>query len=100
MRKSNATEALRVAQEIDAIRTALKKRGYCIRKRPKQPVWSVYVTPVPMGSPRAYQLIYQPAPISSWVLYPQNNNPCRHTLEKLIQNVLKKQPTSIVRRVS
>jgi hypothetical protein len=100
MRKSNATEALCVAQEIDAIRTALKKRGYCIRKRPKQPVWSVYITPVPMGSPHLYQLTYQPAPISSWVLHPQNNDPCRHTLEKIIQNVLKKQPTDLVRRVS
>ncbi len=44
MNTSKATEALSVAQEITAIRAALIKRGYRIRKRPKQAAWSVYAT--------------------------------------------------------
>ncbi len=95
MRKSKATEALRVAQEVDAIRLALKKRGYSLRKRPKQPVWTVYITPE-----HCYQLTYQPAPISSWVLYPQNSDSSRHTLLSIIQGVLSRQPAGIAGKVS
>jgi len=75
MRKSKATEALQVATDIAAIRTALKKRGYTIRKQPKQAAWAVSVTPN-----ECYLLTYQPAPISGWVLHPQNNNPNRQSL--------------------
>jgi hypothetical protein len=95
MRKSKANEALRVAQEVAAIRAALKKRGYCLRKRPKQPVWTVYVTP-----DNFYQLTYQPAPISSWVLYPQSNDGSRQTLLKIIQGALTVQTVGIVGKVS
>lgn len=115
MRKSNATEALRVAQEVDVIRAALRKRGYPIRKRPKQAAWIIYAS-----EENAYILTYQPAPISSWVLYPQNNisesqmlcdsaalipsqEICeteRHRLENIIQRALLKQCTSIARKVS
>jgi hypothetical protein len=120
MRKSKATEALRVAQEVAAIRIALKKRGYPIRKRPKQAAWSIYVT-----QDNVYILTYQPAPISSWVLYPANNatnsqGVCdglpnevaaitasretsdteRHKLENIIQRALIKQSTTLARRVS
>lgn len=96
MRKSKATEALRVAQEIVTIRTALKKRGYNIRKRPKQAVWKIYIT-----DENCYQLTYQPAPISSWVLYPQNKGSDeRHKLETIIQRALIKQSAGIVGKVS
>ncbi|HEY9675594.1 MAG TPA: hypothetical protein V6D11_29395 [Waterburya sp.] len=95
MRKSKATEALRVAQEVDAIRLALKKRGYSLRKRPKQPVWTVYITPE-----HCYQLSYQPAPISRWVLYPQNSDSSRHALLSIIQGVLSRQPAGIAGKVS
>jgi hypothetical protein len=44
MKKSKATEALRVATDIAAIKAALHKRGYRLRKQPKQPVWKV-ITP-------------------------------------------------------
>lgn len=41
MKKSKATEALRVASEIAAIRAALKKRGYriqrALKKQPANP---------------------------------------------------------------
>jgi hypothetical protein len=94
MKKSKATEALRVAQEIDAIRVALKKRGYSLRKRPKQPVWTVYITP-----DRCYQLTYQPAPISSWVLYPQSSDRSRQTLLQIIQSTLTRQPTGVAGKV-
>ena len=103
MRKSKATEALRVAQEIAVIRTALGKRGYYIRKRPKQAAWSIYIT-----HDIFYMLTYQPAPISSWVLHPQNNDSdshgdssaSRHTIENIIQRALIKHSASIVGRVS
>ena len=42
MKKSKATEALRVVSEIAAIRAALKKRGYRIQKQPKQAAWKVF----------------------------------------------------------
>jgi hypothetical protein len=42
MKKSKATEALRVASEIAVIRAALKKRGYRIHKRPRQAAWKVF----------------------------------------------------------
>jgi hypothetical protein len=45
MKKSKATEALRVATDIAAIKAALHKRGYRLRKQPKQPVWKV-ITPL------------------------------------------------------
>ena len=103
MRKSKATEALRVAQEIAAIRAALKKRGYSLRKRPKQPVWTI----IPDSSSgvrgetgRCYLLSYQPAPISSWVLYPQSGDSSRQTLMKIIQGVLTNKSVSVAGKVS
>jgi hypothetical protein len=103
MRKSKATEALRVATDIAALKAALKKRGYTIRKRPKQAAWTI--TPLNQrGTGRkigeCYLLIYQPAPISVWVLHPDNDEPNRQTLFTLIQNTLAKPPTTIARRVS
>jgi hypothetical protein len=92
MKKSKATEALRVATDIAAIKAALKKRGYRLRKQPKQPVWKVIITPEIF-----YTLTYQPAPISAWVLYPQDNDRDRQTLETIIQSTLKKQPTNQIR---
>jgi hypothetical protein len=96
--KSKATEALRVAQEVAAIRAALKKRGYSLRKRPKQPVWTITLQRGEIG--RCYQLTYQPAPISSWVLYPQSSDSSRHTLLNIIQGVLTRQPAGIAGKVS
>ena len=127
MKKSKATEALRVATDIAAIKAALHKRGYRLRKQPKQPVWKV-ITPLsppttkasvdapPLvrgaggvissarGTGRAsqeageyYLLTYQPAPISAWVLYPQDNDRDRQALETIIQSTLKKQPTNQIR---
>jgi hypothetical protein len=95
MRKSKATEALHVAQEIGVIRAALKKCGYYLRKQPKQPVWTVYITPDSF-----YRLTYQPAPISSWVLHPQTNDSSRHTLVNIIQGALTLRPADISRKVS
>ena len=95
MRKSKATEALRVAEDVAVIRAALKKRGYQIRKRPKQAAWSIYVT-----DDNFYLLTYQPAPISSWVLHPQANDANHHSLETIIQRALIKQSANIIRRVS
>jgi hypothetical protein len=94
MKKSHAHEALRVAQEVAAIRTALQKRGYRIRKRPKQAAWTI-VTP-----DRCYKLTYQPAPISAWILYPQSDEPHRQSLLTIIQSTLAKQFTGNIRRVS
>ncbi len=93
MKKSKATEALRVATDIAVIKAALHKRGYQIRKQPKQPVWKVIVTPE-----NFYLLTYQPAPISDWVLHPQNNDAQHHVLETIIQSAIKKQPASLSRR--
>lgn len=84
-----------MAQEIVALREALKKSGYRIRKQPKQPIWTVYVT-----DDKCYQLTYQPAPISDWVLQPQDNDACRHTLLNLIQRTLTKKPANIARVIS
>jgi hypothetical protein len=95
MKKSKATEALRVATDIAAIKAALYKRGYRLRKQPKQPVWKVIITPE-----HFYKLTYQPAPISAWVLHPQNNDTRYQTIEAIIQSALKKQPTSLIRRAS
>ena len=95
MKKSKATEALRVATDIAAIKAALKKRGYRLRKQPKQPVWKVIVTP-----DRFYTLTYQPDPISAWVLYPQDNDRDRQAIETIIQSTLKKQPTNHIRTAS
>ena len=95
MKKSKATEALRVATDIAAIRAALHQRGYRIRKQPKQPVWKVIITP-----DHFYKLTYQPALISAWVLHPQNNDTRRHAIETIIQDAIKKQPASIIRRAS
>ena len=130
MKKSKATEALRVATDIAAIKAALHKRGYRLRKQPKQPVWkvitplnspttkaSVDAPPLPReagggissarGTGRAsqeageyYLLTYQPAPISAWVLHPQNNDTRRQAIETIIQSTLKKQPASQIRRAS
>ena len=95
MKKSKATEALRVATDIAAIRAALHQRGYRIRKQPKQPVWKVIITP-----DHFYKLTYQPAPISAWVLHPQNNDTRRHAIETIIEDAIKKQSASIIRRAS
>ncbi len=95
MKKSKATEAVRVATDTAAIRAALKKRGYRIRKQPKQPAWKVIVTP-----DHFYLLTYQPAPISAWVLHPQNNDTHRQTIDTIIQRAIKKQPAEINRRAS
>lgn len=95
MRKSKATEALRVATDITAIRAAIKKRGYTIRKQPKQAAWTVSVTPN-----ESYLLTYQPAAISAWILHPQSDEPNRQTLLTLIQNTLAKQPTATTKKVS
>jgi len=45
MKKSKATEALRVASDVAAIKAALHQRGYQLRKQPKQPIWKV-ITPL------------------------------------------------------
>jgi hypothetical protein len=95
MKKSKATEALRVALDVAAIRAALHQRGYQLRKQPKQPVWKVIITP-----DHFYKLTYQPAPISAWVPHPQNNDTRRHTIETIIQRAIKKQPPNIIRRAS
>jgi hypothetical protein len=85
MKKSKATEARRVATDIAAIKAALHKHGYRLHKQPKQPVWKVIITPF-----RFYRLTYQPAPISAWVLHPQNSDRDRHALETIIQSAIKK----------
>ncbi|HEY9669705.1 MAG TPA: hypothetical protein V6C91_23025 [Coleofasciculaceae cyanobacterium] len=95
MKKSKATEAQRVASDVAAIRAALHQRGYQLRKRPKQPVWKVIVTP-----DHFYTLTYQPAPISAWVLHPQDNDTRCNTIETIIQRALKKQPADNIRRAS
>jgi hypothetical protein len=48
MRKPKASEALRVAQQIAAIRAVLHKHGYQIRKRPKQAAWTI----TPLNPPK------------------------------------------------
>jgi hypothetical protein len=85
----------RIAQEIDIIRTALKRRGYRIRKQPKQAAWAVYVT-----DDKFYLLTFQPAPISAWVLHPQDNDTSGNTLSKLIQGALTKEPATKTRKNS
>ena len=95
MKKSKATEALRVATDIAAIKAGLHQRGYRLRKQPKQPVWKVIITPEIF-----YTLTYQPAPISVWVLHPQDNDIRRQTLETIIQQAIKKQPTNHIRSAS
>ncbi|HEY9710003.1 MAG TPA: hypothetical protein V6D48_17485 [Oculatellaceae cyanobacterium] len=95
MKKSKATEALRVATDIAAIKAALHKRDYRLRKQPKQPVWKVIFTP-----DHFYKLTYQPAPISAWVLNPQDNDIRRQAIEAIIQNAIKKQPANLTRRAS
>jgi hypothetical protein len=85
----------RIAQEIDAIRTALKRRGYRVRKQPKQAAWAVYVS-----NDKFYLLTYQPAPISAWVLHPQDNDSTRDTLSTIIQRALTQQRATKTRRNS
>jgi hypothetical protein len=85
----------RIAQEIEVIRAALKRRGYRIRKQPKQAAWAVYVT-----DDKFYLLTFQPAPISAWVLHPQDNDTSGDTLSNLIQRALTKQPATKTRRNS
>jgi hypothetical protein len=77
----------RIAQDIEIIRAALKRRGYRIRQQPKQAAWAIYVT-----DDKFYVLTYQPAPISAWLLHPQDNDSTRATLSNLIQRALTKQP--------
>lgn len=95
MKKSKATEALRVATDVAAIKAALHQRGYRLRKQPKQPVWKVIITP-----DRFYMLTYQPAPISAWVLHPQDNDSEHQVIEGIIQSTLKKQLANQIRRAS
>jgi hypothetical protein len=85
----------RIAQEIEVIRAALKRRGYRIRKQPKQAAWAVYVT-----DDKFYLLTFQPAPISAWMLHPQDNDTSGDTLSNLIQGALTKQPAADTRRKS
>jgi len=104
MKKSKATEAFRVATDIAAIKAALHKRGYRVRKQPKQPVWKV-ITPLSPPLARGetggfYKLTYQPAPVSAWVLYPQDNDTRYQTIETIIQSALKKQPVNLIRKAS
>ena len=119
MKKSKATEALRVASEIAAIRAALKKRGYRIHKQPKQAVWKVFApsnppktkaSPNSPSSARAgevreetresYLFTYQPAPIGAWLLHPQNDDTSRQAIETIIQRALKKQPANPTSKAS
>ena len=95
MRKSKATEALRVASEVAAIKAALKKYGYSIRKQARQAAWTIYAAP-----DDSYKLTYQPAPISAWILHPQSDNPNRQSLLNIIQSTLVLQPVANPRRVS
>jgi hypothetical protein len=95
MKKSKATEAFRVATDIAAIKAGLHKRGYRLRKKPKQPVWKVIITP-----DHFYKLTYQPTPVSAWVLHPQNNDTRYQTIETIIQSALKKQPANLIKRAS
>jgi hypothetical protein len=95
MKKSKATEARRVASDVAAIKAALHQRGYQLRKQPKQPVWKVIIAP-----DHFYKLTYQPAPISAWVLHPQNNDTRRQAIEAIIQDAIKKQPANLIRKAS
>jgi hypothetical protein len=120
--KRSGSDGLRISQEIAAIQAALHKHGLRTRKQPKQAAWKVF-TPPPNSPPlprgaggvssllrgtgrvraetQAYYLLtYQPAPISAWVLHPQNNDPQRHTIETIIQRALKQQPTNLIRKTS
>jgi hypothetical protein len=85
----------RIAEEIAVIRSSLKRRGYRIRKQPKQAAWAVYVT-----EDKFYLLTFQPAPVSAWVLHPQDNDTSGDTLSNLIQGALTKQPAVNTRRKS
>jgi hypothetical protein len=98
MKKSKASEAHRVATDIAAIKTALKQRGYTIRKQPKQAAWTLRGTG--RNTSECYLLTYQPAPISAWILHPQNNKPQRQTLLNLIQRTLAKPSTLTASKVS
>jgi two-component SAPR family response regulator len=93
MKKSKAIEALRVASDVAAIKAALHQHGYQLRKQPKQPVWKVIITPEYF-----YKLTYQPAPISAWVLHPQDNDTRRNAIESIIQSAIKQQPINQIRR--
>jgi hypothetical protein len=108
MRKSKASEAHRVAQQIAAIKAVLKKHGYRICKRPKQAAWIITplnpqqtTPPSARGSGRkltplltqavsketqkSYLLTYQPAPISAWILHPPSQDTDYQTHKILIQ---------------
>lgn len=102
MKTSRATEALRVAQEIAAIRAALQQRAFCIRKQPKQPTWRI--TPPSSlncrgetGPDLCYLLTYQPSPVSSWVLHPQKDDALRESILAIVQHALQQQSIGIVR---
>ena len=66
-----------------------------VRKQPKQAAWAVYVS-----DDKFYLLTYQPAPISAWVLHPQDNDASSDTLSNLIQRALTKQPPTKTKRNS
>lgn len=57
MKKSKATEALRLAPEIAAIRAALNKHGYHLRKRSKQADWTILA---PLSPPKTQLSPYSP----------------------------------------
>jgi hypothetical protein len=85
----------RIFQDIEVIRTVLKRHGYRIRKQPKQAAWAIYVT-----DDKFYLLTFQPAPINAWVLHPQDNDTSGNTLSKLIQGALTKEPATKTRKNS
>ena len=103
MKKSKATEALRVASEVAAIKTALRKHGYTIRKQPRQAAWTITPLSPPLlrgETGGCYKLTYQPAPISAWILHPQSDNPNHQTLLNIIHSTLVLQPVGNPRKVS
>jgi hypothetical protein len=59
MKKSKATEARRVATEIAAIKAALHKRGYRLRKQPKQPVWKIITLLSPPRTKASVMITWQ-----------------------------------------
>jgi len=70
-----------VAQEVTAIRAALAARGYSMRKHPRRAVWTIQVSP-----DKSYQLTFQPSPVDSWVLHPQDQSASRRQLLRIIQS--------------
>ncbi|MGQ4646347.1 hypothetical protein [Lyngbya aestuarii] len=95
MNKSSSREARLVAQEASAIRAALKQSGYETRKQSRQPAWKIFVEPE-----KHYKLTYKTAPVSTWVLHPDSNDPNRQSLLDIIQNTLATEPAGVAREIS